>query len=630
MSRSPPYDIPDVSCNGPETEYPIDYQYEQELEAELELRRLHHFTYTNHPLQNDEIRLFRLCPIDINHSHLNRLLKGTIITTTLSTSPSYVALSYTWGPPVFSRILQINDNEQLRITRGLDLALKRFRATSKYRGGEEEEEEKELPLIWVDQICINQQNTAERSAQVQLMRRIYSRAERVFVYLGESAGRTGEALANVLRGEYQKIDTVDGLLLPQHAIYELSNLTWFYRHWIIQEVVACPRRTWLVSNLQIEGDVLRWIHGVRDGFSNTNHQVSSILRFIEAKENGEPLKLFETLLASLAFQTSEPKDRIYSLLGIVADRGDYPVPDYSRSMDQVYQDFAKSFVEKGYGLSLISIAASQGASQGLLRTPSWVPDWQDSSWNGMFVDHEVKFEAGGGSPCDIGVSGCGSMLFVDCVTVDSITATADTYRGDLLINEWISSSLDFITKNNTTGDGSNPLLKLARLIFMNKDISIERLKVAPVPPPNSEIMSMLQPLISSILLEHSDNKLGDEENALRQNISQNLKRSWHFSNKLFKDLSPNALQSSIKQTPMVFCDGVKIAWTSGNRLCLVPADCKPRDKICIPLGAAQPFLLREQADTAAHRVVGNAYVEGVMHGEAVKESGFQCEQIVLR
>ena len=636
MSHPSAFASLDITYNGPETEeYPLDYQYEKRLDAKLNSTCLNHFSYTNHPLKNNDIRLFRLCPTDINnHSHLNQPLRGTIITSSLDLSPSYVALSYVWGPQVFSRILHCNDDKQLRITRGLDLALKRFRATLKRQGVVEEM----APLIWVDQICINQQDAVERSAQVQLMKRIYSQAERVFVYLGELVGRVAEALGSMVRGEYQNLTTADDLLLPIHATHQLSNIEWFYRHWIIQEVVACPRRTWLGSNLQIEGDVLRLIYENSVGSTDITHQVSSILHFIEAKENGAPLKLFESVLASLSFQASEPKDRIYSLLAIVADGDDYPVPNYNHSVEQVYQDFAKSFARKGHGLSLISIAASQG----LLRTPSWVPDWQNSSWSGIFADHEAHFEAGSRSTDDVGVFQSNSILYINGVTVDSITATADTYSGDLRTNEWISSSVKFIQEDTVAVDGLSSLLKLARLVFMNENISIEQLKKAVAPPkvdPNSEMVRMVQQGIGSLLSERTGiPRSGGEETLFRQNISQHMMRSWHFTENFFKDLAPSVQHGTIgsnfqhsptKQAPLVFCGGVKMARTYSGRLCLVPASCKPQDKIYVLLGAAQPFLLRKQADSTAYRVVGNVYAEGVMHGEAVKAPGFRHEQVLL-
>jgi hypothetical protein len=41
-------------------------------------------------------------------------------------------------------------------------------------------------VLWVDALCINQANLGEKNHQVALMAQIYSRADKVLVYLGES------------------------------------------------------------------------------------------------------------------------------------------------------------------------------------------------------------------------------------------------------------------------------------------------------------------------------------------------------------------------------------------------------------------------------------------------------------
>ena len=48
-------------------------------------------------------------------------------------------------------------------------------------------------MIWVDAICINQTDTAEKTQQVGLMAEIYSRAERTFAWIGQE--RDGSAVA---------------------------------------------------------------------------------------------------------------------------------------------------------------------------------------------------------------------------------------------------------------------------------------------------------------------------------------------------------------------------------------------------------------------------------------------------
>lgn len=91
--------------------------------------------------------------------------------------PHYEAISYRWGSNKRSTItcskgsIDINEN--------LDRALKALRYQEKTR------------RLWIDQICINQNDTDERSHQVKHMRQIYSLAERTVVWLGEDDENQG-------------------------------------------------------------------------------------------------------------------------------------------------------------------------------------------------------------------------------------------------------------------------------------------------------------------------------------------------------------------------------------------------------------------------------------------------------
>lgn len=41
-------------------------------------------------------------------------------------------------------------------------------------------------MLWIDAICINQSSMEERGHQVQLMGDVYSKAQRTWIWLGES------------------------------------------------------------------------------------------------------------------------------------------------------------------------------------------------------------------------------------------------------------------------------------------------------------------------------------------------------------------------------------------------------------------------------------------------------------
>lgn len=67
---------------------------------------------------------------------------------------------------------------------------------------------------------------------------------------------------------------------------------------------------------------------------------------------------------------SDPKDRLYAILGIVKDTEDIEI-DYSIPVEQVYRNWAKKRIRRTKNLDILSACADSSRSGDL---PSWVPD----------------------------------------------------------------------------------------------------------------------------------------------------------------------------------------------------------------------------------------------------------------
>lgn len=78
----------------------------------------------------------------------------------------YVALSYTWGKEDATEEIIVN-GVPVKIRPNLESALRALRDKAPIRAGMK---------IWIDALCINQDDTDERNAQVPRMREIYQRA----------------------------------------------------------------------------------------------------------------------------------------------------------------------------------------------------------------------------------------------------------------------------------------------------------------------------------------------------------------------------------------------------------------------------------------------------------------------
>jgi Heterokaryon incompatibility protein (HET) len=136
-------------------------------------------------------------------------------------------------------------NGTLSITANLAEALKYLRNSTAAR------------LLWIDAICINQQDLEERGRQVRLMAKIYSRARRVILWVGpksEDSDLAVDCISKIasrvgVRWQtthlYPITDESDwadhDVPLPlsdiEHsALFRFYSRSWFKRLWVWQEV----------------------------------------------------------------------------------------------------------------------------------------------------------------------------------------------------------------------------------------------------------------------------------------------------------------------------------------------------------------------------------------------------------
>jgi hypothetical protein len=88
------------------------------------------------------------------------------------------ALSYCCGPQILSRAITVNGRAGFCITENLWNALQRIRRPDVDR------------RLWVDAVCIDQENDREKSSQIRHLHVVYSRAKEVCIYFGECSQHT--------------------------------------------------------------------------------------------------------------------------------------------------------------------------------------------------------------------------------------------------------------------------------------------------------------------------------------------------------------------------------------------------------------------------------------------------------
>lgn len=196
------------------------------------------------PLQSNTFRLLELIPGRSLRADIHCWLRDYQV----DAAPPYEALSYTWGDEESKCRISLN-GFSFHIRPNLRDALRRLRQPRSTR------------IIWIDAICIDQKSADEKSVQVPLMEKIYTRAERVIAWLGEETFDSGMALDFI--PHLTKIAEVnnksnwlshlerDEFLRKMMSLVHLFSRPWWRRMWIIQEVALAPHVLLVCGSRQI-------------------------------------------------------------------------------------------------------------------------------------------------------------------------------------------------------------------------------------------------------------------------------------------------------------------------------------------------------------------------------------------
>jgi hypothetical protein len=98
--------------------------------------------------------------------------------------------------------------------------------------------------IWVDAVCINQENEEEKGHQIQSMARIYGQANRVIVWLGEAADNSDRAVEEIRTAAGRQSTNSSNEKSIQQAILALLQRPWFRRIWVREHTLDIIHRNY--------------------------------------------------------------------------------------------------------------------------------------------------------------------------------------------------------------------------------------------------------------------------------------------------------------------------------------------------------------------------------------------------
>lgn len=133
------------------------------------------FVYSALDHATEQIRVLRIQP----GKSKERIICTIQHVSLLAMDSQYNCLSYTWGDDLNTRTILVNGKE-LKVRENLYNFLLRARKFPRIYS---------MP-IWIDAVCLDQANNAEKSHQVQRMSSIYASAKRVFIWLGSEHRKT--------------------------------------------------------------------------------------------------------------------------------------------------------------------------------------------------------------------------------------------------------------------------------------------------------------------------------------------------------------------------------------------------------------------------------------------------------
>lgn len=571
--------------------------------------------YQYYNVRGKDIRLLYLLP------GTESMVKCEIIPASLKSHPKYMALSYAWGDPDDTAPIQVNGC-RFDVTSNLHSALVALRKRHKH------------PLLWVDAVCINQQDKEEQSHQVSMMTQIYSQAKSVAIWLGLEADNSEHAITLLrdVSNTAHDAKATNRLIASKEnrmrftALVDLFERDYWDRLWVVQEVLNARSVTVYCGNTSLPWRVYvdasdafkRHEEQLKQCLPSTGNnkviplvsqqqfQYSVVLAFkgpaslerLRQEPDAEPISLLSVLCNCRLKLSSEPRDKVFGVLGILPQEFKYNFPpNYSASLREVYTNVVEFLLHATGRFDVICAAIHFPPNRSVTKLPSWVPDWSHMP---LVVPLGARhgFSAAGSTKARFRFVDrpLRTKLEVSAIYLDRVFrkgTAVDTFLGIpiflMAFLNWRAEMLrGWPIQDDQIREAFCRTLCLGQLRNWNA----------------AEWMRICYHLFASITQELLPYIVLDDE--LR----------W-YANELNTGVAPDNGQIIIEKNCKEM-SGRRYFMTEDGLMGMGTGFLRNGDIVCVPLGCSTPVILHEERN-GEYRFIGDAYVDGYMYGKAVQE-----------
>jgi hypothetical protein len=453
--------------------------------------------------------------------------------------------------------------------------------------------------------------------------------------LGEFERSRGTVAHNWLEPEMSRASPT--ALTAWAAFGEILRHPWFGRIWVIQEVAVGQPPLLVCGNRAVDWDALCFVvfkilengfqHLARGSAANSSdpppnlpHGLPNLTVMQDARylqQNGEHESLQLTLLGMYHFNATDPRDKIFAVLGLADDIDDEPLrPNYEETTEQVYHKTALHLLLRDPSIDILH-KAGVGYPRHLTNILSWVPDWTSEAF--LEFSSRVRtggFRAAGDSFPNVQRTSSTDSIAIDGLRVDVIdkmtmprptaplggnAADIDSYRVEDY--RWLSeveAIVDYL--KNSPAEQLHEIVRSHRSVLgVSWNEALWRTLIA-----NSTYSA----------IGIAPPEYGQYFEAWRQVvINAHLNRDRRLEN--FKESAAfNTACVNATEQRRFFC-------TKSGFIGLTAPATAVGDIVVIFLGGEAPFVIRENEFSDTYTLVGGAYVHDIMYAEAMRSDGIE-------